>query len=91
MKEPTGSWMKTLIPNSATWVQRKQGDTNYYPTEFLSDHGNFQNYLFRIRKTDSMNCRYYGDEGDFKPTFLEYGRGDQLRRRYLLEMEIMLS
>ncbi|XP_046662681.1 uncharacterized protein LOC124355562 [Homalodisca vitripennis] len=53
-----GACTRTLIPDVAQWVKRRHGEPNFFLTQFLPGHGDFQKYLFRMQKTESENCRY---------------------------------
>ncbi|CAK9823295.1 hypothetical protein ANTRET_LOCUS1665 [Anthophora retusa] len=57
-EETRGRWTTRLIPSIAPWVGRKHGEVNYYFTQFLSGHGYFKKYLFRMGKTASPLCGY---------------------------------
>ena len=43
------AWTRRLIKEVAAWIQREHGEMNYFLTQFLSGHGLFQSYLFRMR------------------------------------------
>lgn len=91
VNRPTGAWTRTLIPNLAAWVNRKHGETDFHLTQFLAGHGDFQKYLFQMGKTDSVSCKYCGDDDTPEHTILKCERWDQLRRPYLLEVGILTS
>lgn len=38
------------------WLSRVQGDVNFYATQLLTGHGNFQLYLHRFKLSDILNC-----------------------------------
>lgn len=51
-----GRWTHQLIPNIATWTNRKHGEINFDLTQFLSGHGCYRKYLHRFRHTGSPFC-----------------------------------
>lgn len=53
---PSGRWTHTLIPNIEAWTQRKHGDVTYHLTQFLTGHGKFRSYLFKINRDISPQC-----------------------------------
>ena len=46
-------WTKRLIGEISPWITRGHGDINYFLPQFLSGHGLFCSYLFRIKKMNS--------------------------------------
>lgn len=80
-------WTRRLITDLAGWVDRKHGEVNYYITQFLSGHGNFQSYLHKMRKVRSPECVLCPSEkDDAHHTFFHCVAWSQERRR--LEEEI---
>lgn len=58
--------------NTAAWEKKKHDERDFYPTQlFLTGHGDCHKYLFQMGKTDSANCRYYGDENNLEHFILE--------------------
>jgi hypothetical protein len=51
-----GKHTKHIIPNIENWINRKHGQTDYYLTQVLSGHGNFNEYLYKMHKTDTPYC-----------------------------------
>lgn len=43
--------------------EEENGKTDFYTTQFLVGHRDFQKYHFQMGKTYSANYRYCGDEG----------------------------
>ena len=77
-----GRWTFRLINNIAAWNDRKHGEVNYFLTQFLSGHGYFQAYLYKMRKVGSPNCRYCGSQiDDACHTFFICGRWDDYRTK----------
>ncbi|XP_022172379.1 uncharacterized protein LOC111035161 [Myzus persicae] len=49
--------IRWLIPDVHPWCARSHGlTTNFHQTQFLSGHGCFGQYLYRIRKLDNPRC-----------------------------------
>lgn len=51
-----GRWTHRLIPQIKPWIQRTHGEVDFFVTQFLSGHGNFGAYRYKIGKTDSPLC-----------------------------------
>ena len=49
-----------LIPELATWLDRKYGQVGLYLAQALSGHGCFNAYLKRFKQRDDESCRYCG-------------------------------
>ena len=49
-------WYYELIPNIEKWVTRKHGEVDYYLTQVLSGHGNFNSYLHKFKRSESPIC-----------------------------------
>ena len=58
--DQTGRWTYRLIPELATWLDRKHGQVGFYLAQALSGHGCFNAYLKRFKKRDDESCRYCG-------------------------------
>ena len=56
--EQTGRWTYSLIPELATWLNRKHGEVGFYLAQALSGHGCFNAYLKRIKKKYEEVCYY---------------------------------
>lgn len=52
----TGRWTRTLISNVSSWTGRRFGELNYHLTQFLSGHGCFGTYLYKIQKVETAEC-----------------------------------
>ena len=53
-----GRWTRRLIGQIRPWTERKHGEVNYYITQFLTGHGFFLAYLYKIGKVSSPACVY---------------------------------
>ncbi|XP_031778424.1 uncharacterized protein LOC116416078 [Nasonia vitripennis] len=49
-----------LIPKIEDWIGRRNGEVNYYPTQFLTGHECFRAYLHRFKLDDRPNCPMFG-------------------------------
>ena len=58
--DQSGRWTHRLIPELATWLDRKHGQVGFYLAQALSGHGCFNLYLKRFKKRDDESCRYCG-------------------------------
>ena len=58
--DQSGRWTLRLIPELATWLDRKHGRVGFYLAQALSGHGCFNAYLKRFKKRDDESCCYYG-------------------------------
>ena len=56
--EQTGRWTYRLIPELATWLNRKYGEIGFYLAQALSGHGCFNAYLKRLKERDEEMCYY---------------------------------
>ena len=54
--EQTWRWTYRLIPELATWLNRKHGEIGFYLAQALSGHGCFNAYLRRFQKRDEEMC-----------------------------------
>lgn len=54
----TAQWTKILIREIAPWISRRHGDVGFYLTQFLTGHGRFNTYLYRMGLVDSDLCPY---------------------------------
>ena len=67
--ELRGRWTAKIIRNIPLWTERKFGEVNFYLTQFLSGHGYFCKYLYRMGKINSAACIYGdADEDDAEHT-----------------------
>ena len=60
--EEKGRWTYELIKYVDQWMNRRQGNTNYYLTQAFSGHGCFKAYLKRFKITQDSNCDYCDNE-----------------------------
>ncbi|KAJ8956913.1 hypothetical protein NQ318_014331 [Aromia moschata] len=81
-----GQWTKRLIPNVATWTNRKHGNVDYYLTQMLSGHGCFAAYLHKFALIESDICWYCQERDDTAHTFLHCIRWT--RERTIVETAI---
>ena len=51
-------WTYRLIPELATWLNKKHGQVGFYLAQALSGHGCFHAYLRHFKKRDDESCRY---------------------------------
>ena len=58
--DQSGRWTYHLIPELATWLDRKHGQVGFYLAQALSGHGCFNAYLKPFTKRDDESCRYCG-------------------------------
>ena len=56
--EQIGRSTYRLIPELATWMNRKHGEVGFYLAQALSGHGCFNAYLRRFKKRDEEMCCY---------------------------------
>ena len=54
--DQSGRWIYRLIPELATWLDRKHGQVGFYLALALSGHGCFNAYLKRFNKRDDEGC-----------------------------------
>jgi hypothetical protein len=77
-----GFWTKQIIPSIKEWTERKHGDINFHLTQFLSGHGCFNSYLFRMRIKETPKCGYCEDEDTPEHTILCCKRWESVRQSY---------
>ncbi|XP_046677498.1 uncharacterized protein LOC124365550 [Homalodisca vitripennis] len=76
----TGRWTARLIPDINVWLSRKHGKTDFFLTQYLTGHGQFNDYLFRMRLHDKPTCKYCLDKiDDAEHTFFECARWKDYR------------
>lgn len=68
-----GSAVRDIIPNIRKWLERPGGEMNYFLTQVLTGHGDFQSYLHRFGKAPSGTCCHcdLGVEDDAAHTLLK--------------------
>ena len=57
-------WIKLLIPDVSIWYNRRIGQIGYHLSQFFSNHGCFNSFLYRIKKKENSSCSYCGAEND---------------------------
>lgn len=58
-KEIFGFYTREIIgPIFDEWINRLYGNVNYYLTQMISGHGNFNNFLLKIKKRKSAKCDF---------------------------------
>jgi Reverse transcriptase (RNA-dependent DNA polymerase)/Endonuclease-reverse transcriptase len=87
----TGQWTKRLIPILREWIACKFKTTNYYVTQFLSGHGSFGTYTYRIKKDENENCMYCGKVDTPQHTFFECDRWEANRQSLELSIGVKLD
>lgn len=76
----TGRWTERLIPNINFWLSRKHGDTDFFLTQLLTGHGQFNAYLFKMGLHSTPTCKYCSDKiDDAEHTFFECARWKDYR------------
>ena len=55
-EETRDRWTARLIPLVDHWLLRKEGEVDFYLTQFLTWHGLFRTYLFKIGKVAQPHC-----------------------------------
>ena len=58
--ETTGRSTHNLIPNIREWIERSHGNVGYYMTQFLTNHGSFNQYLCRFNLRSNAICESCG-------------------------------
>uniref|UniRef100_T1HX87 3'(2'),5'-bisphosphate nucleotidase 1 n=1 Tax=Rhodnius prolixus TaxID=13249 RepID=T1HX87_RHOPR len=73
--------------NPSVWAGREHGEVDYYLTQFLTGHGCFTSYLYRMGKVGDLSC-VFGDSDldDARHTFFLCDRW--VPERESLEQEI---
>ena len=56
--DQSGRWTHRLIPELATWLDRKHVQVDFYLAQALLSHGCFNAYLKCFKKRDDELCRY---------------------------------
>lgn len=81
-EDSRGRWTARLIRDLRGWTERKFGEVNFFLTQFLSGHGYFAEYLYRMGKRPSKNCIYCdADKDDAFHTFFECQMWAPIRRQ----------
>lgn len=59
-----GKWTHKLVPDLKIWMTRKRGQVLYHPTQSLTAHEYFRNYVFRHERSETNTCPICGDENN---------------------------
>ena len=59
-----GRWTSRLIRDISPLLSRTFGEVDFFLCQFLTGHGYFRKYLFRMGKVRSPQCRYCPEEVD---------------------------
>ena len=88
-KNNSDRWLKTLIKNFDEWIYRKHGNVDFYITQFMTGHGNFQRYLYKTKNCESPYCISCTDriEDSVEHTFFECSHFVKER----LELEALMN
>lgn len=89
--ERDAQWTKRLIPNLKPWLNCSFRKTDYFLTQFLSGHGCYRAYAYRMGKTDSDKCYYCGETDTAEHTVLVCEKWDFLRAGVVLQVGVSLS
>ncbi|XP_014299688.2 uncharacterized protein LOC106694084 [Microplitis demolitor] len=86
----TGRWSFRLIKRVRDWITRKGGGgVDYYLTQFLSSHGQFNEYLYRMGIRTDPYCQYCPNVVDSaEHTFFFCQRWSEIRLRFQNEKEV---
>lgn len=52
-----GDWTRRILPNVKRWY-RSSTVLDYHLTQFLTEHGSFRSYLYKMKKAPSPICLY---------------------------------
>lgn len=53
-----------ILPAFEKWMERPHGELSFHTTQFLTGHGCFATFLFRIGKLDTTTCQQCGERDD---------------------------
>ena len=83
-----GRWTYLLIHDITKWLRREYGEVNFYLTQFLTGHGHFRYYLFKLVNVSTPECKYCGHErDDAEHTFFACSRWAAERQRMLKRLD----
>lgn len=57
-------WTRRLIPDIRGWMEREHGEVDYFLTQFLTGHGLFMYYLWKVGIEQRPRCPYGDAEVD---------------------------
>ncbi|XP_030758102.1 uncharacterized protein LOC115883835 [Sitophilus oryzae] len=76
-----GKWPRTIIKDLEFSINREYGELIYAMSQFLSGHGCFRYYLYKIKLIDGPRCLYDDSNADMvEHTLLECNRWTAERR-----------
>lgn len=78
-----GRWMYELIPGVKRWTKMAHGELSFHLTEFMTGHGPFRKYLFKIGKATSEECRVCEVVDTPAHTVFDCARWNECRRELL--------
>ena len=82
-------WTRKLIQRVEPWKNRKHGEVNYQLSQFLTGHGSFRAYLYKIKKVEDAECSYCREAADtVQHTMYECARWVQARWRLASELTV---
>lgn len=59
-----GRWTSRLIRDLGAWMERGHGEIDFYLCQFMTGHGYFRKYLYKMGKVGSPQCSYCPKEED---------------------------
>lgn len=87
-----GKWMHTQIRKVEKWTGRRHGDIDFNLTQALTNHGCFNEYLYKIKKIDNPKCSLSdADNDDVNHTLFVCDTLDNWRRQLFREMGYNLT
>ena len=81
-----GRWTYSLIPAIERWINRAQGEVDYFITQALSGHGCYRKYLYERRKVVSRKCTYCDQVDDVEHTLFACSRWNEYRNVFYSEV-----
>lgn len=84
-------WTKRLLPHIKPWIHRPHGAVDFHLTQFLSGHGNFRSYLFKMGLAASDACQYCGDRDTPEHTILICQKWSEIRQRCASKLGLELT
>ncbi|KAG5888525.1 hypothetical protein JTB14_009577 [Gonioctena quinquepunctata] len=69
------------------WLKCPHRKVEYYSSQFLTGHGSFRTFTFRIGKVPDENCIYCGEIDSPSHTIFEWIRWNRERTEFQLEYE----
>lgn len=84
-------WTKQLIPHIERWWNCKHKRIDFHLTQFLTGHGSFRTFTFRIGKTADENCIYCGATDTPSHTIFACPRWQVIRHAFELDFGARLD